>query len=309
MRPFIISLVMLSFLAWPSTEKIVKDSHKDKDGNSAQDQTEIEPQNGLRVTSPEAKPDAQNPGNYPQEKTQDRVYMVKVQANPPDNWYRAYVIATIVGVILALAGLRFIWKQNQTIKSQLGEMQASSKQTNRLIEQVSAGAEAALLNARAVINTERAWIIVSVKSPKTLAYEFEIENVGKTPAKFVASFCEISILERGNTLPAGPIYKTERYDGLQPILFPPKDTRIIFAKNVREPMGGQPQEQWVRSVMNGIKELYFFGCLRYIDTLAVEKGGKPVIHETKWCFKFMPIPGALPLSHPYLFPASYVDYT
>ena len=105
-----------------------------------------------------------------------------------DRLYRCYLWATIIGVIGAWFGLGLIWKQNKTIKDQLAEMRAASGQTNRLIEQVSVGANAALLNAQAVINTERAWITVDVEQIEVLTFKIVIKNVGKTPARFVSSF-------------------------------------------------------------------------------------------------------------------------
>jgi hypothetical protein len=312
MRHLIIGFMILSFLAWPSIERIIQDSHKDKNGEFSQSHSEVEPQKSPRIPTPETKPDTQNTGNQAQTETKNWIYTVKEHSESRDWWYRAYVIATVVGVIAALFGLGFIWKQNQTIKDQLREMRSASQQTNRLVEQVSAGAEAARLNAQAVINAERAWIIVTSRKIEALTFDIEITNVGNTPAEFVSSFCEISVFERGNLLPRDPVYKTVSYQGLQPVLFPPKDTRIIWRKNVREAMKGQTPEQWIKSLVNGIQEMYLWSCLQYTDSLAVEKDGKPTIHGTRWSFKFMPPGqgvGPSMLSHPHLFPPSYVDYT
>ncbi len=212
-------------------------------------------------------------------------------------WIEGIALILIFGL-----ELKEYWRQGRERKEQHEELAAQMKIARD-------AADAARLNAQAVINAERAWIVVTAEASEPDVFEFRAKNVGKTPAKFVSSFCEMSVLDRSDKLPAEPTYKTEMYDGLQPTLFPPTDARAIFRKDLRKSQLSLLDEELLRCISAGFKEVYFFGSLSYVDTLAPEKDGKPVFHETKWCFKLIPIVGALPLSHPYLFPPSYVDYS
>jgi hypothetical protein len=45
-----------------------------------------------------------------------------------DALYKLYLIATIVGVVVALVGLRFVYRQNKNIEQQLGIQKRSSRQ-------------------------------------------------------------------------------------------------------------------------------------------------------------------------------------
>src|SRR5579864_2614586 len=80
------------------------------------------------------------------------------------NW--ALVLVGIAASYLALRSLRIIKTQTRHTEQQVKEMQASSKQTDKLIEQAAKQAAAAkdaansaLVNAQAVVNSERAWVM------------------------------------------------------------------------------------------------------------------------------------------------------
>jgi hypothetical protein len=52
------------------------------------------------------------------------------KGSPCDTLYKAYLLATIIGVVGALIGLGLIWKQGRTIEGQLTEMRTASQQAN-----------------------------------------------------------------------------------------------------------------------------------------------------------------------------------
>lgn len=86
---------------------------------------------------------------------------------PHDLLYQAYLWATIIGVSGGFVGLVFIWLQ---------------------IRAARASAEAAVKSANALMNAERAWIVVVVRGtgyewrPDNNATEIALFNFGKTPA-------------------------------------------------------------------------------------------------------------------------------
>lgn len=84
------------------------------------------------------------------------------------NWALVLVGALASGA--AIRTLKIIRAQTGHIEQQVKEMQASSKQTDRLIEQAAQqssaakeAATAAFTNAQAVINSERAWVMVQIE--------------------------------------------------------------------------------------------------------------------------------------------------
>jgi hypothetical protein len=82
----------------------------------------------------------------------------------------ALVVVGAFASYAALRTLRIINTQTGHIEQQVKEMQAGSKQTDKLIEQnalqasaASDAANAALKSAQAVINSERAWVMVQIE--------------------------------------------------------------------------------------------------------------------------------------------------
>jgi hypothetical protein len=51
------------------------------------------------------------------------------------------------------------------------------------------------------------------------------------------------------------------------------------------------------------KSLYFLGKVEYVDAISVESDGKPIVHETTWCYEY--IGGSITRSGP---TAQFNDY-
>lgn len=198
-------------------------------------------------------------------------------------------VAVLTGVVVAVSALK--WLKIQTLAAK-------------------ANADFALLNARALVNAERAWMMVTLTSTKEGVYTIIAENVGKTPAKLVSSFADVSIIRTPKTLPVTPAYKTQCYEGMIPIICFPQDRRQIFEITVPEiiesayPYGNAPS--------NALEfmDIFFFGRVVYHDTL--NTGNTPEsspVHETRWCFKLLTLANSAPISHPYVSPREYIGYT
>lgn len=74
----------------------------------------------------------------------------------------ALVIVGLGGTIAAIWTLLTIRRQTTAIERQVREMQSTSIQTDRLIEEAAKQSIAAKKSAEALINTERAWIMVEL---------------------------------------------------------------------------------------------------------------------------------------------------
>jgi hypothetical protein len=203
------------------------------------------------------------------------------------NW--ALVVIGAFGVLAAFITLREIGRQTKAAKD---------------------AASFALLNAQAIINAERAWIVVGIVSRKPGVYTILAENVGQTPARLVTNFSDVSILPHGQSLAPVPEYKTQRLDGMVPTLYLPKDKRQLFeittdAISKSKFPNREPSAEAIEFL-----EIHFFGKIVYEDTLNTGKAPESnPIHETKWCFKYFPIKDGVAMSHPYVCPSGYVDYS
>ena len=74
----------------------------------------------------------------------------------------ALVIVGLGGTLAAILTLRTIRRQTDAIQQQVHEMRNTSRQTDRLIEEATKQSIAAKKSAEALINTERAWIMVEL---------------------------------------------------------------------------------------------------------------------------------------------------
>ncbi|MGD0617992.1 MAG: hypothetical protein ABSB67_10075 [Bryobacteraceae bacterium] len=169
-----------------------------------------------------------------------------------------------------------------------------SWETREAAQAGRAGAEAALLNAQAVINSERPWIVVSVESPKPNEFHFWATNVGRTPAKVTAIYSRPAVITREQ--------KLELYDGWDkeggsfaypPCLLPPTARCLAFKCKIEEYRGLYSAEEWMQRFEKNFSLVYSYGTIIYFDTLGVEPA---IRHETEWLY--LHLPGSLPFADP-----------
>jgi hypothetical protein len=144
-------------------------------------------------------------------------------------------------------------------------------------------AEAALLNAQAVINTERPWMVVTWRSDDKnpeLA-RFGCRNWGNTPAKIVAVSAEpvfVDDLDSFSLEPAG----TETLPDLN--LIGARDSFPITGLNPESYIRGHKKEF---EVGDSRKFLIYYGKVVYRDVLYPDASDNG-LHETHWCFVYQP---------------------
>jgi hypothetical protein len=239
----------------------------------------------------------------------DRLFM-------PENWPNiALVLVGIGGIVVAGLTLKAIDKQIgemrrqvdasmlqlRTMNEQLSEI---SQQTTSLQEYVTEtkkiaqtsvdSARAALLNAQAVINAERPWILVEYEWAEIEGLEgvrFYAVNKGKTPGEMIEAYFEKVILPIiPDTLPLPPQYKS-------PILIPRRGDNLILTDEIWEftPVPIHI-ESWIANeakrdeVKNATEFAYFYGVIRYRDMLHMpdDENG---MHYTRFCFTYNPFLG------------------
>jgi hypothetical protein len=178
-----------------------------------------------------------------------------------DCLYRLYLFATVTGVFVALGGIYVIWKQTEATEK---------------------AADAALLNAQAVINSQRSWIAVRTKDPPIAgSVEFMAECLVGIPAKMIHNYANWKAVEKGQSLQ--PIYDTEMLQ--YPFLVAPSDGKKRVFEFGIESLKAHAS-LW-NDIQNLQQTLYFFGKIEYTDGVSIDDKGNPIVHETKWCYLYI----------------------
>jgi hypothetical protein len=187
------------------------------------------------------------------------------------NWHEAFAPPTWSNWALVLIGVVAIiaaWRTLGTLNKQTADTKTA--------------ADAALLNAQAVINSERAWIdVIGMANPepgwtkKLGVHFFRVQNKGRTPAQFISGTLDHVFVDTPNDLPVSPNYKSSfnspnemfitagTYFDTSPHFNPRAiiEQRPISEKNVK------PDQI-----------LLFYGQIIYEDVFGQKA------HETRWCY-------------------------
>jgi hypothetical protein len=137
-------------------------------------------------------------------------------------------------------------------------------------------AKAALLNATALVNSERAWLVAEVVKNDRMPHLFEVQitNHGRTPAEFIRGDATHAFIELPENLPVPPVYNS-------PIVIP-RQTLIVTDKGFAIPHGYSMVHILARPDAAG-KVFVIYGRILYSDTII-----PTVEHETRWCFGYVP---------------------
>lgn len=144
-------------------------------------------------------------------------------------------------------------------------------------------AEGAFLNAQAVINAERPWLLVTleeVSGPGT-GFIIRAKNKGRTPAMIMSARIGCVVAENVEKLPKEPPYG----DGslVQDHIVIPEDEPSVgwFDLNALNKMTGN-KAAWLEG------QTFVFGIVLYRDLLDLSQT-KP--HETRWIYAYYPARG------------------
>jgi hypothetical protein len=210
--------------------------------------------------------------------------------------------ANLPNIYLALIGMGGVFVAIFTLKSIHHQAIQARKQTHILknsAETAEKSADAAYLNAQAVINSERPWLLIqrdehkdSITKPNffpleetmsgqqraTYCHVF-IRNYGKTPAKVIAEVLELQIGENRSEPPdPGVFSKPKRIDN---DIFPPEET--LAGEAWLTPQGIIKLSDRDAILTHKNKFLWLCGLIRYRDTFERENAPE---HETRFCFVY-----------------------
>ncbi len=182
-------------------------------------------------------------------------------AKQSDPWTKGYTLTAIYDVLTALlvivaAGTGWvIWRQTIATRK---------------------AAEAALLNAQALINSERPWIDVLPVSQGDGEWRFEASNYGRTPAELVSTSCRFEIIsDLMNGLTEPPLYK-DRKESYKRFIFLNNPARVGLM-NIKSLLDACAEKA---EVLSGAKAFIIIGRVVYYDVL--NRVDPP--HETRYCY-------------------------
>lgn len=157
-----------------------------------------------------------------------------------------------------------------------------------LIKQTKAtqmAAEATLLNAQALINAERPWLVMNIEPDRDFPNLFRVKaaNRGRTPAAIVSAADGYLIVPVREKLPVPPEYiRVKKFDAAPLVVQGESQLMFEYSRDHLR-MAIDDQERF-DSLGDGTKFVCLFGNVVYRDLLASESA-EP--HETRWCCIFL----------------------
>jgi hypothetical protein len=231
------------------------------------------------ATQPPAAQASADCNGFPCDDQQQRPMIVNIPPPAPTPWLMHERIAWGANIVLAVLGYVGIMIALSVLKKI--ERQTRSSETAATAAALSA--QAALLNAQAVIDAERPWLLISVEPSvgQENAFIVTVTNRGLTPASIAATSEQIRIAVDETHLPAAPEYdKSEPTPPLVPIILVPGETSGIKTFSREEARGVCESDERFKKVENWDEKIFIYGKVIYRDLIAPPD---KQTHETSWC--------------------------
>jgi hypothetical protein len=205
----------------------------------------------------------------------------------PDWW--VVIVAALTGMAIAYQAREMrrstgvMGGQLEAMRGQLTEMGTQTGVLEKSVAHAEKSAEAALLNARAIINAERPWMIIEPtpipNAPWSGYVSLDAYNRGRTPAE-ITNY-------QGDFF----FHGFEEEFGLEPTFAPlerlyrqyisPGNRVSVYGFDIGASL---PQDQW-QWMHKERKRLYFKGRIVYRDLITREE------HESRFCYWLSPAEG------------------
>ena len=265
-----------------------KTKEKQEKGAALRDQSEPKPPN---PESPSA-PTAQSETEYKQGPSG--------QEPQPFLTHAEWIMAILTAIYVGITGF-YAWVSRKTLdaierqakdQSETGAEQI--KLAHEAADTAQKSASAALLNAQALINAERPWIIVVVKENGEGDFTFSARNYGRTPAEIVSFSSEITFVEEDiQDLPSEPSYSFA-YQSDVTILVPMREgaagdeNEFGLLWYAADAYLDQMSEQKAEAIKEGKLRYVFYFKVIYRNTLN-RTGVNIPNYETCKCFWYSPV--------------------
>jgi hypothetical protein len=210
---------------------------------------------------------------------QQRPFVVNVPPAPPSPWLLrdqiswgaelVLIVFGYVGITLALKTLRKIERQTRI--------------TEALAQAAANSAQAALLHAQAVVDSERPWLVITVEPSLNIKNSFTIlaTNRGRTPARIIANLERTTIEPDEAHLPETPEYEDVAPGApLVPIILLTGESTALksFSRDDAVALPKTPEE--LRRLDTWEDKIFIHGKVTYRDLIAPPD---QQIHTTDWC--------------------------
>jgi len=191
------------------------------------------------------------------------------------------VLAAVAVTIVGILTFRAIWRQTA----------ATESQTCALVKQAAASEEAAKMariNTEAMINSERAWVVVedigypALRAGAANNLTFAFKNVGRTIARLTGPLrFSFHFLPNAEALPDIPNYSHETIrDSLGGRILSSEDKSATINLPIPDPI----DDDMLSSLDSGIRSLLFYVSLTYCDSFEKER-------ETRFGYLYLPKEG------------------
>jgi hypothetical protein len=203
-------------------------------------------------------------------------------ANPPQlpvPWPLRDQIAWSANLVLVLLGYVAIMVALSTLR----KIERQTRYAEAAAETASTLANAALLHAQALVNSERPWLLVSVEPTIKVENSFNIvvTNRGRSPARILAGAEQIRVAVDEAQLPSPPAFDKPKPSAppVPVILLPNESTviKIVTREDARELCDSDEQ---FKRVEDWEVKIFIYGKVIYQDLIAPED---KKTHETFWC--------------------------
>jgi hypothetical protein len=150
-------------------------------------------------------------------------------------------------------------------------------------EAAAATAQAALLNAQAIIRAERPWVLISIEPSGSRENCFTVmaTNRGRTPARIIETDEQVKIVVNEKRLPEIPEYKRKESSvHLAPIILLPGESTALKPFCREDAKGLCDSEERFKRIETWDEKIYLYGKVIYKDLIAP---AEDQTHETHWC--------------------------
>ncbi|MDR3772615.1 MAG: hypothetical protein P4L26_04650 [Terracidiphilus sp.] len=230
-------------------------------------------------------PDRPDCGGVPCEEQQPRV-IVTLPPPAPTVWKWQDRVLWGVYLVLALVGYIGVMVALSTLKKIERHTAASEEIASAAASAATAAAEtaqAALLQAQALANAERPWILVTAEPTRGVESSFEITatNRGRSPATVTAAFDQVLFAPDEASLPLAPESKPVASAArFVPIILLPGESAKLRTFSRADARGVCASDEQFKNVESWSERIFLCGKVAYNDLIA--PAGKEA-HQTNWC--------------------------
>jgi|ERR1019366_4815146 hypothetical protein len=201
--------------------------------------------------------------------------------HPKGYFYRLFSPENLPNICLFVAGVVGIFVALRTLKVLSRQARSMRRQTRPIRK----SAEAALLSAKAIMGSERAWILVKPELPNGLRaapqnqitwFRWSIKNVGRTPARILETDALAARIEKMKDFPPKPRYVGNPLSMNEFLLVPNDSIPITWMIE-----GDSLTEDEVAKIREGLS-LHFaaYGYVKYLDVF-------DKLHTMRFCHRFV----------------------